>query len=346
MDRVFIEYPEWALDPANYHKAGDVEPFSQLFDTFHITASDPTPSLADALYPSSYEILIESLNPPIERMAMPTYGTDCHTVKIFDFFSGPTVTKWAHDHWEVPIIACTAYVIMIFVLSRFMRNREPMKLKVIKTMWNFGLSAFSWSGFFVLANHLLFSKYAGIFTAGFQASLCTHPTHFGCSYEGIAIAAFCYSKCFELIDTVFIILAKRPLIFLHWYHHITVLLFCWLSYGSRNSNGIYFAVVNYCIHGIMYGYYGMTQLSPYTRSLVKPYAMQVTFLQLSQMAFGVMIIGATVYYKYYRIPCYTTSTVNFLGLIMYISYFILFLQIFLDRYFGQKAKQAAKKKKA
>jgi len=342
MDGVFIQYPEWALKPENYHIMGDVPAFSQRFNTHHLDVSSMEPSFADALYPSSWELFKQSLWPADERILFATYGTDC--LEHIDS-NLRVVSMYAKDHWETPIAACIAYVLMIYGLSAYMKNREPMKLKGIKTIWNFSLSAFSWCGFFVLVNHLLFSEHAGVFTAGFHASLCTHPSHYGCRYEGVAIAAFCYSKMFELFDTVFIILAKRPLIFLHWYHHITVLLFCWLSYGSRNSNGIYFAVVNYCIHGIMYFYYGMTQLSPWTRKLVKPFAMQVTLLQLSQMGFGVLIIAATVFYKYYRVDCYTTSTVNFFGLIMYISYFVLFLQLFLGRYFKQKASEATKLEK-
>jgi hypothetical protein len=34
---------------------------------------------------------------------------------------------------------------------------------------------------------------------------------------------FTVSKIFELWDTFFIVVRKRPLILLHWYHHVTVL---------------------------------------------------------------------------------------------------------------------------
>jgi hypothetical protein len=50
----------------------------------------------------------------------------------------------------------------------------------------------------------------------------------------------------ELGDTVFVVLRKKPLIFLHWYHHVTVLLYCWHSYASRSSAGLYFVVRAEC----------------------------------------------------------------------------------------------------
>ena len=51
---------------------------------------------------------------------------------------------------------------------------------------------------------------------------------------------FIYSKVPELVDTAFVVLRKKPLIFLHWYHHVTVLLYCWHSYYTLSSAGLYF----------------------------------------------------------------------------------------------------------
>jgi hypothetical protein len=36
---------------------------------------------------------------------------------------------------------------------------------------------------------------------------------------GVWMALFCLSKIPELMDTVFLVIRKRPVIFLHWWHH-------------------------------------------------------------------------------------------------------------------------------
>ena len=61
----------------------------------------------------------------------------------------------------------------------------------------------------------------------------------------------------ELVDTVFIVLRKQKLIFLHWYHHVTVLWFSWYSYVGFTSTCRWFMVMNYCVHSIMYSYYAL-----------------------------------------------------------------------------------------
>lgn len=37
---------------------------------------------------------------------------------------------------------------------------------------------------------------------------------------------FNVSKVFEFVDTIFIVLRKKPLMFLHYYHHVVTMLFC------------------------------------------------------------------------------------------------------------------------
>jgi hypothetical protein len=310
-------------------------PYSTCMNVSSSFYADKTPSFADALYPSSTDLLFEGLNP--QQRLQTSWLTTCVGSR-YDFFNGNNWTNWTNENWFVPWVCITAYVLALYLIPIIMKDREPLKLRTAKTIWNFSLSTFSVCGFLATSYHLLFDSHAGIFVAGLESSICMHASNYGCGISGLATAAFIYSKCFELIDTVFILLAKREPIFLHWYHHITVLAFCWYAYAVRASNGIYFAVVNYGVHAIMYFYYGMTQYSPQTRKMVLPYAFYITLAQLSQMAFGLMIVGLTVYYKYNRRDCYTYPHVNLFAILMYASYFVLFLEIFLRRYVFAKPK--------
>ena len=70
--------------------------------------------------------------------------------------------------------------------------------------------------------------------------------------------AFMWSKFPELLDTVLLVVRGRPVIFLHWYHHVTVLLYCW-AVVRCDFPGIIFSVMNAFVHWIMsvcYEYYG------------------------------------------------------------------------------------------
>ncbi len=57
--------------------------------------------------------------------------------------------------------------------------------------------------------------------------------------------ALSHTQVPELFDTFFIVARKSKLIFLHWYHHVTVLLYCWHSFATRSSAGLFFVAMNY-----------------------------------------------------------------------------------------------------
>ena len=42
-------------------------------------------------------------------------------------------------------------------------------------------------------------------------------------------------KWYELSDTLFLILRKREIIFLHWYHHAATLLLCWIQLDQHST---------------------------------------------------------------------------------------------------------------
>merc|ERR1712060_548059 len=127
---------------------------------------------------------------------------------------------------------------------------------------------------------------------------------FGSGSTGLWIFLFIISKFPELFDTFFIVVNKKRLIFLHWYHHVTVLLYCWHSYASRIGTGLWFASMNYTVHSVMYFYFGLTQLGPTYRKMVKRFSVLVTMLQLTQMMVGIAVTVASIGYHARGDVCY------------------------------------------
>ncbi|GET87098.1 fatty acid elongase, putative [Leishmania tarentolae] len=84
-----------------------------------------------------------------------------------------------------------------------------------------------------------------------------------------------------MLDTAFLVFQKKPVIFLHWYHHVTVMLYCWHAWMASTSNGLWFVCMNYSVHSIMYFYYFVAACG--YGKLLRPVAPLITFLQIAQM---------------------------------------------------------------
>lgn len=140
---------------------------------------------------------------------------------------------------------------------------------------------------------------------------------------------FALSKVPELGDTVFIILRKQPLIFLHWYHHITVLLYTWYAYKEYTSSARWFVVMNYCVHSLMYSYFALRAMG---KRPPKASAMMVTSLQILQMVIGSLVNIWSLQYINAGQPCKVSHLNIKLSLLMYLSYFALFLRFFINAY--------------
>lgn len=98
-----------------------------------------------------------------------------------------------------------------------------------------------------------------------------------------------FSKIFDFMDTIILIVTNKPFTILHTYHHITIGL-VWFYVRNCNTNSVYFgAMLNSIVHILMYSYYNYS-------NLLKPFKSYITSIQLCQ--FVLCIIHAIIFYLY------------------------------------------------
>merc|ERR1712003_126953 len=228
---------------------------------------------------------------------------------------------------EIPPIAVTMYFLMIPLLRRLVARRGAFDVKGVAFWWNALLSLFSWCGVVTCVPVLAQS----LWEHGLHFTMCAPASWYATGWSGVFVAMFIYSKIAELMDTVLLLLAGKPVIALQWWHHSTVLLYCWHSYSVRIATGAWFACMNYSVHSIMYGYFAV--MGTQYRKSVSRYAIYITLLQLVQMLVGMFVTMKAVMYQAAGEECHVNKTNSILGLTMYASYFALFFKLFADDYY-------------
>ena len=94
------------------------------------------------------------------------------------------------------------------------------------------------------------------------------------------------SKLYELIDTVILVVKRKPLTFLHVGHHACVVLMSYLWLTERQSLQAIALATNATIHVFMYFYYAATSLGGVFAKLAVPFKVFITKGQIVQFVFS------------------------------------------------------------
>jgi len=231
---------------------------------------------------------------------------------------------------SLPIILIVLYLMFCYVGTNYMSRPdvERFDLRYLLVGWNAGLSLFSFAGALRTIPELMYRIST---ESTIMNTICTNPaTSWGKGASGFWVMLFVFSKIPELLDTAFVVARKRPLIFLHWYHHVTVLLYCWHSYATLAPQALYFVAMNYSVHAIMYGYYCLMALK------MKPEWLSpviITVVQIMQMFVGVVVqIASSYHYVMGANSCNMNGANIVWGGLMYASYLGLFVKFAVKRY--------------
>ncbi|KAF8356186.1 hypothetical protein PRIPAC_97809 [Pristionchus pacificus] len=234
---------------------------------------------------------------------------------------------------------------------RYKAKRPAFELKWPLFTWNATLALFSLLGFIRLSEE-------------FAHVLRTYPQLDSISYtadplEPIGLWCFCFGASprfargrggietrqesgdcltfLELFDTVFIVLRKKKLIFLHSYHHAVVLVVVWHALKEAAASGRWFILMNYGVHSLMYAYYALAAVGV---RMPRAVSMVLTTLQTAQMFTGVAISFIVFYWKLQRRIMQQSFENLFLCFAVYVSFAVLFSNFFNKSYLAEKEPKA------
>ncbi|CAD5119063.1 unnamed protein product [Dimorphilus gyrociliatus] len=239
-------------------------------------------------------------------------------------FDQETFWLWITKNWYLSLWFSLAYVIVIFSGKRYMKHRPAANLRTELAIWSGILAIFSILGAIRTVPELLYV----LKNYGWDFSICNSSYAY---YQPTALwtSLFALSKVYELGDTIFIVLRKQNLIFLHWYHHITVLIYSWYSATEQAAAGRWFMTINYTVHAFMYSYYTLKAMR---FSIPKWVSVAITSLQIAQMVVGLSVNIRVYYLKNRNQYCQQTYDNLVWSSLMYLSYLFLFLSFFINAY--------------
>ena len=134
----------------------------------------------------------------------------CYEKKFFNEQYVDSKRIWVTNNWHLSIVYALIYIVAVFSGQRLMKNRQKFEMRQALVAWNFVLAGFSIIGAIRIWPDFVYA----IATKGLQYSYCNPDYTYGVS--GCWAWLFILSKVPELVDTLFIVLRKQELIFLHW----------------------------------------------------------------------------------------------------------------------------------
>jgi len=241
-----------------------------------------------------------------------------------------TLVGFLKARWDIPVCIVVPYLAMVYVT----RKKIPAHpfgglVDALFCAWNFGISLFSAWGTWNLGGAVL----TGLRTEGLYYTICTDTHSILRLGEGrpamFALSLFCLSKIPELGDTVFLILKRKEVRFLQWYHHAATLLFCWLALATEYTPGIWFAVTNYFVHSIMYMYFCLMTFKS-MQKMLKVIAPFITIIQIAQMFWGLIVNAIAVGSYFAGGSCQIKAVTVYPCVVMFASYAWLFSKLYFD----------------
>mmetsp|Transcript_16266 Transcript_16266/g.41701 ORF Transcript_16266/g.41701 Transcript_16266/m.41701 type:complete len:285 (-) Transcript_16266:71-925(-) len=230
---------------------------------------------------------------------------------------------------RVALGGSAGFLLLVAILRLLMRDRAAFDLKMVVRLHNLFLFVTS------LVMGLMMCYGVALvymdFDHDWEVLFCDAGRR--CVLRGVLyrwVYVFYLSKLYEFLDTVLLCLRKKPLTFLHVYHHaITlVLVFDCLRTGVPSQwTG---QIVNAFVHVPMYLYYFLTTLG------IQPWWKKyITQMQIYQFILVMGLHLFSFYWHYvwsHECVSFVDAWTNHLGIAIYVSYLVLFVAFYISTY--------------
>ncbi|CAO1629352.1 unnamed protein product [Parajaminaea phylloscopi] len=234
-----------------------------------------------------------------------------------------------------------AYLVVVLGGRELMRKYRipPMELRSLFVLHNILLSVGSGLLLACFLEEILPIWYQH----GFFAAICAQES-WTQRMEALYIINY-FFKYWELLDTVFLVLKKKPLAFLHVYHHWATALLCFSQLLGRTSVSWVVITLNLFVHVVMYAYYALTSLK-----IRCPWKRAVTSLQILQFILDLGVVYFASYTHFvaaYNVPLPHMGSCAagkehavFSGVSILSSYLVLFV-LFYRKTYNKKPRSVA-----
>lgn len=232
------------------------------------------------------------------------------------------------------------YLTIVFGTREIMKDRAPFKLITLFRAHNLLLSVASFVLMLLLGEEVI----SNWIKLGSYGILCAEEA-FTQRLEVYLLINY-YFKYYEFVDTIFLALKKKPLTFLHVYHHSATAIVMFVELNGRATVCWVSVVINLGVHVIMYYYYFATAGG--ARFWWKQY---LTTLQITQfiIIFVVSFFGMYNMLAHNFLPmvphvgdCAGTPSSAFVGVGVVATYLVLFINFFEKTYIKPKGMTSQK----
>ncbi|KAL4929736.1 elongation of very long chain fatty acids protein [Aspergillus undulatus] len=245
----------------------------------------------------------------------------------FEFVEGKTPMSTLPETAVMLIV----YYVTIFGGREIMKNRPAFKLSFLFKVHNLILTVVSAILLALFVEQLL----PTLWNHGVFYTICDHRG--GWTQPLIVLYYLNYlNKYLEFLDTVFLFLKKKPLTFLHTYHHGATALLCYTQLIGLTAVQWVPITINLLVHVVMYWYYFQS-----ARGIRIWWKEWITRLQIIQFVIDLVFVyfASYTYFSSTYFPwapnmgnCAGEEFAAFAGIGILTSYLVLFISFYIVTY--------------